>query len=192
LAQRNRKRQRRKPRPAQPGQGKPARGSATSQGGSKNRDQGSVGGWRVQPRVSRSERRNAEIRAGLTPISPGDRPGVIIAGTVICALIGVGQLVAFFAGLKVHGKSPTPGGTIPLCVLMIACAIGIWRLWYGAILGFMALLAIVAVIFSLLLIEASNVLGVVVSIVVVAGSGYLFFKLVRILSRIQMPKYPGR
>jgi hypothetical protein len=28
--------------------------------------------------------------------------------------------------------------------------------------------------------------------VVVFGSGYLFFKLVRVLSRIQMPRYPGR
>jgi hypothetical protein len=67
-----------------------------------------------------------------------------------------------------------------------------WRLWYGAVLGFMALLAIVATLFSLLLIEASNLLGLVVAVVVVGGSGYLFFKLVRVLSRIQMPRYPGR
>jgi hypothetical protein len=60
------------------------------------------------------------------------------------------------------------------------------------VLGFMALLAIVATLFSLLLIEASNVLGVVVAVVVVGGAGYLFFKLVRVLSRIQMPRYPGR
>ena len=37
-----------------------------------------------------------------------------------------------------------------------------------------------------------RVLGLVVAIVVVAGCGYLFFKLVRVLSRIQMPRYPGR
>ncbi len=75
---------------------------------------------------------------------------------------------------------------------MIVCAIGMWRLWYGAVLGFMALLAIVATLFSLLLIEASNVLGLVVALVVIVGAGYLFFKLVRVLSRIQMPRYPGR
>ena len=67
-----------------------------------------------------------------------------------------------------------------------------WRLWYGAVLGFMALLAIIAVLFTLLLIEASNVLGADRR----AGrssavSGYLFFKLVRVLSRIQMPRSPG-
>jgi hypothetical protein len=56
----------------------------------------------------------------------------------------------------------------------------------------MALLAIIATIFALLLIEASNVLGLVVALAVIAGAGYLFFKLVRVLSRIQMPRYPGR
>jgi hypothetical protein len=77
-------------------------------------------------------------------------------------------------------------------VLMIVCAVGMWRLWYGAVLGFMALLAIVATLFSLYLIEASNLLGLVVALVVILGCGYLFFKLVRVLSRIQMPRYPGR
>jgi hypothetical protein len=180
LAQRNRKRkQRRKARPSPPAQE------------AKDREQGSVGGWRVEPRMSRTERRNAEIRAGLTPLSRGERPGAIVIGAVICGLIGVGQLIAFLAGLKIHGKTPAAGGTILFCVLMIVCAIGMWRLWYGAVLGFMALLAIVAVLFCLLLIEASNLLGTVVAVVVVLVCGYLFFKLVRVLSRIQMPKYPG-
>jgi hypothetical protein len=152
----------------------------------------SIGGWRVEPRMTRSQRRDAEIRAGLTPIGPGERPGAIIAGAIISLLVGAGQLIAFVAGLKIHGKTPAAGGTVLLSVLLIVCAIGMWRLWYGAVLGFMALLAIVTVLFALLLIEASNVLGFVVAIIVVAGCGYLFFKLVRVLSRIQMPRYPGR
>ncbi len=142
--------------------------------------------------MSRSQRRDAQIRAGLTPILAGERPGAIVAGAVISGLIGVGQLIAFFAGLKVQGKSPAAVGTIAFCGLMIACAVGMWRLWYGAVLGFMALLAIVATLFSLYLIEASNLLGLIVALVVIGGSGYLFFKLVRVLSRIQMPRYPGR
>lgn len=153
---------------------------------------GSIGGWKVEPPMSRSQRRDAQVRAGLVPIGAGERPGAIVAGTIISGLIGVGQLIAFFAGLKIHGKSPSAVGTIGFCVLMIVCAAGMWRLWYGAVLGFMALLAIVATLFSLYLIEASNVLGLVIALAVVGGSGYLFFKLVRVLSRIQMPRYPGR
>ncbi len=152
----------------------------------------SIGGWKVEPPMTRSQRRDAEIRAGLVPIGAGERPGAIVAGTIISGLIGVGQLIAFFAGLKIHGKSPAAVGTIGFCVLMIVCAAGMWRLWYGAVLGFMALLAIVATLFSLYLIEASNVLGLVIALAVVGGSGYLFFRLVRVLSRIQMPRYPGR
>jgi hypothetical protein len=178
LAQRSRKRGRRT-KPAAP---TPA---------AKQRE-ARIGGWRVEPQMTRSQRRDAEVRAGLTPIQPGERPWAIIAATAIAGLVGVGQLVAFFAGLKIHGKTPATGGTILFCVLMIVCAIGMWRLWYGAVLGFMALLAIVVTLFSLYLIEASNVLGLVVALVVIVGCGYLFFKLVRVLSRIQMPRYPGR
>jgi hypothetical protein len=64
-------------------------------------------------------------------------------------------------------------------------------MWYGAVLGFMALLAIVATLFSLYLVEASNLLGFIVAPAVIVGAGYLFFKLVRVLSRIQMPQRPG-
>jgi hypothetical protein len=66
-----------------------------------------------------------------------------------------------------------------------------WQLRYWAVLGFQAILAIVILIFSLYLIRASTVLGLVVALAVLGGAGFLFYKLVRVLSRIQMPKYPG-
>ncbi|MGH2865962.1 MAG: hypothetical protein ACRDNK_00100 [Solirubrobacteraceae bacterium] len=190
MAQRSRKRGRRKARHARPAAPRPA-GPARPAEPPESDDRGSVGGWRVEPQMTRSQRRDAEVRAGLTPIKRGERPGAIVAATILSGLIGLSQLIAFFAGLKVQGKSPAAVGTILFCGLMIVCAIGMWRLWYGAVLGFMALLAIVATLFSLFLIEASNLLALVV-VPVIVGSGYLFFKLVRVLSRIQMPRYPGR
>jgi hypothetical protein len=66
-----------------------------------------------------------------------------------------------------------------------------WQKRYWAVLGFRALLGLVILFFALLLVRASNVLGFVVGGGVVAGGGFLFFKLVRVLSRIQMPRYPG-
>ena len=99
--------------------------------------------------------------------------------------------IAYVAGAKIGGSRPAASGIMVFSALMLACAVGLWRLWYGAVLGFMALLAIIVTIFALLLIEASNVLGVVVALLVILAAGYLFFKLVRVLSRIQMPKRPA-
>jgi hypothetical protein len=193
LAQRSRKRGRhQKPRPQAPTKPPDATPREAATETATETPPETVGGWRVEPQLSRSQRRDAQVRAGLTPIEPGERPGVIVACTIVAVLIGAGNLVAWLAGIKIDGKHPAAGGIFIFSAVMIACAIGMWRLWYGAVLGFMALLAIVATIFALLLVEASNVLGVVVGLIVIGGSGYLFFKLVRVLSRIQMPRYPGR
>jgi hypothetical protein len=141
--------------------------------------------------LSRTQRRDAAVREGLKPLAPGERPGAVVAGAIIAALIGLANLVAYIAGAKIGGKHPAAGGIVVFTGLMLACAVGMWRMWYGAVLAFMALLAIVATLFGLLLIEASNLLGFLVPPFIIAGAGYLFWKLVRSLSRIQMPRYPG-
>jgi hypothetical protein len=141
--------------------------------------------------MSRSQRRDAEARAQLIPLGRGEHPPVIVISTVLSTLLALTNLVAFLAGLKIGGKRPAGGEIAVFSAVLVACAVGLWRLWYGAVLGFMALLAIIATAFALLLIEASNVLGFFVALIVVIASGWLFFKLVRVLSRIQMPRPPG-
>ncbi len=145
------------------------------------------------PSLSRSERRNAAVRATLTPLAPGERPWVITVGALLAALNGVVQLILFITGvkLKVAGTRPNAFSVIVFALLMFVCAGGMWRMRYWAVLGFQALLAIVVLTFALVLIRANNILGLVVSLAVVVGGGFLFFKMVRVLSRIQMPKYPG-
>lgn len=144
-------------------------------------------------RLSRSERRNAAVRATLTPLAPGERPWVITIGALLAALNGVVQLILFIAGvkLKVGGARPNAFSVIVFAVLMFVCAGGMWRMRYWAVLGFQALLAIVVLTFALVLVRASSALGLVVSLAVVVGGGFLFYRMVRVLSRIQMPKFPG-
>lgn len=144
-------------------------------------------------RQSRSERRNAAVRATLTPYRQGERPWSIKVGALLAAVTGGAQLVLFLAGVKLHvaGTHPAAGPTIVFAALMFACAIGMWLMRYWAVLGFMALLAIAVVNFSLALVRVSSPLGLVIAVVGVALPGLLFFKLIRVLSRIQMPKYPG-
>jgi hypothetical protein len=141
--------------------------------------------------LSRSQRRDAEARANLKPLAPGERPMAIKISALTAAILGLANLVAWLAGDKIGGKHPAAGGIFIFSAVMLACAVGLWKMWYGAVLGFMALLAIVATLFSLYLVEASNVLGFIVAPAVIVAAGYLFFKLVRVMSRIQMPQRPG-
>jgi hypothetical protein len=142
--------------------------------------------------ISRAQVRDAAARDRLEPLAPGERPWPIKIGAFLAALSGIGNLIAYAAGTKIAGKHPSAGGIILFSGLMLACAIGIWRLWYGAVLAFMALLAIIVVLFSLFLIEASNLLGFLVPPVFIGGAGFLFWKFVRVLGRIQMPEPPRR
>ena len=144
------------------------------------------------PRESRSEKRNAEIRATLTPYEPGERPWIIVVCSLLACGLGLGELVLWLAGATIGGKHPAAGGIIAFTVVFVICGLGMWQMWYGAVLGFMALMAIVAVLFTLFLIEASNVWSALLALAIIGISGYLFFKLVRVLSRIQLPRTPER
>jgi hypothetical protein len=144
------------------------------------------------PDMSRGQRRDAEARSQLAPLAPGERPWPIVAGAALTALAGLVNLALFVAGVKIAGKHPAFTGILIFSVAMIVCAIGMWRLWYQAVLAFMVLLAVVIVLFSLFLIEASNLLGLLVPPVFIIGGGYLFWKLVRVLGRLQMPAPPRR
>ncbi len=134
------------------------------------------------------------MRATLAPLAPGERPWPLKIAVLIALLIGGGDLVAVIVNGKfnVGGAHSGPTGVILFSVLMLVCAVGMWQLRYWAVLGFQAILAFVILFFSLLLLRANNLLAVVAGVAVVGGGGYLFYKLVRILSRLQMPKPPGR
>lgn len=140
----------------------------------------------------RYEERNAAVRATLRPLAPGERPRAVTVAASLAALSAIGNLIAYLAGAKIAGKHPATSGILGFSGLMLIFAAGMWRMRYWAVLGFMGLLAVIATIFSLLLLKASNLLGFVIPPLIIVGAGYLFMKLVRVLSRIQMPKQPER
>jgi hypothetical protein len=145
------------------------------------------------PPVSRSEARNEAVRATLAPLEPGERPWPLKVAAVIALLIAISDLVEVIVdgSFKVGGAHASASGVVLFSVVMLVCAGGMWQLRYWAVLGFQAILVFVILFFSLFLIRASNLLGLIGSTVIVAGAGFLFFKLVRVLSRLQLPKYPG-
>jgi hypothetical protein len=148
----------------------------------------------VAPREPRLRGEAAEevARAQLEPIAEGERPGAVKVASAVAAALGLSNLGLFVAGVEVRGERPNTGGTLAFCALMLAAAVGMWRLKYWAILGFQALLGLIILIFSLFLLRASNVLAVVVSVAIVGLGGWLFWKLIGAMARIQMPQRNAR
>ena len=141
----------------------------------------------------RSEERNAAVRATLKPLAPGERPWPLKVATLIALAIGVGELAVVIAdgSFRVGGAHTAPGGVVLFSVLLLACAWGMWQLRYWAVLAFHAILAFVILYFSLLLMRASNLTALLSGLAVVGGGGYMFYKLVRVLSRLQTPQPPA-
>jgi hypothetical protein len=142
--------------------------------------------------LSRAEQRNAEARAKLVPLAPGQRPPAVTVAAVIALALGIGNLIAYAAGMTIDGKRPAVVSIAIPSVIMLVAGVGMWRAKYWAVLGFQALLGILICYLALLLIRASNLLGFVVPIAIIVPAGFLFWKLVKSLARIQMPESPSR
>jgi hypothetical protein len=136
----------------------------------------------------RGEARNQAVREGLEPLAAGERPVPVTIAAVVAFCSSVGNVVLLIVGVKIQGKAPAPFGVVLLAVILLVAAIGLWRTRYWAVLGFEALLAISLLTFSLALLKASNVLAVVIPLVALGLGGWLFYKLIRAMARIQMPR----
>jgi thiamine-phosphate pyrophosphorylase len=136
-----------------------------------------------RPRKS-SEERNVEVRAALDPIAPGERPAPLRVATATAVLLGLVNLVLAATG---HSGKGGAGTLLVYCALMFAAAWGMWTKRYVAVLLFQVLLAILVIFFFLFLLRASSVGDVALSFAVIVPSGWLFWKLVRVLARLQVP-----
>ncbi|MCW2982867.1 MAG: hypothetical protein JWR63_437, partial [Conexibacter sp.] len=131
-----------------------------------------------------SEERTAEIQSTLEPIAPGDRPAPLVVAVAAAVLLGVVNLVLAATG---HSGRGGAGTLLVYCALMFAAAYGMWTKRYVAVLLFQILLAVLVVFFFLFLLRASTVGDVVLSLAVIVPAGWLFWKLVRVLARLQVP-----
>jgi hypothetical protein len=133
--------------------------------------------------MSRSEQRNAEARAQLKPLAPGERPLGIKLGAGLALLIALANLVAVAARA---GDEPVVLG-IAFAAVMLAAAAGLWARNYLAVLAFEALLAIGIIYAALSLLLASSVVGLLLGIAVIAVCSPIFWLLVRVMARLQVP-----
>ena len=142
----------------------------------------------------RAEERNAEARAKLEPLESGERPRAVTVGAIvsgILALIISVSAVLAIAGVDAGGRDIKPLPLIVFSAVLWAMAIGMWRARYWAVLGFQTLLLLVLLASAFGLVVVNSVLQAVGTTLLLAGSGVLFYFMIRAMARIQMPKAPG-
>jgi hypothetical protein len=143
----------------------------------------------AQPRPpSRSEQKDAEARAALVPLAPGERPTAVTVSALVAATLGLLNLVLYLAGFEVDGERPQAIGVLAFSALMLTAAWGVWKLRYWAVLGMQTLLGLVILIFSLFAVTAASVWALLIALTVIGSAGTLFWFMVKAMARIQMPR----
>jgi hypothetical protein len=143
----------------------------------------------------RSEERNSEARAKLEPLQKGERPAAVTVGAVVSGILAViitVSAVLAIAGVDAGGRDIKPLPLIVFSAVLWAMAIGMWRARYWAVLGFQTLLLLVLLASAFGLVVVSTVLQAVGTTLLLAGSGALFYFMIRAMARIQMPAPPER
>ncbi len=140
-----------------------------------------------QPSAAPSARelRDERLRADLVPLTPGEWPPALRAAIAVAFLLAVviAAGTATIHDLNRHGGS-VPGG-IFLSAVFVALAIGMLRRRYWAVAAFEALLAFQIVVCALALVVALTIYAALTCVVAIALGGVLFWKLIRVMGRIQ-------
>jgi hypothetical protein len=150
-----------------------------------------------QERMARRyEERNAEARAKLEPLEEGERPTAVTVGAVVAAVIAAtftaSTVIAAIGSVEVSGDEPSPVGIGIFAAALWVMTWGMWKARYWAVLGFQVLLLLAMIVGALSLVAFSTVLELLASLVLLGGSGTLFYFMIRALGRIQMPSPPSR
>jgi hypothetical protein len=119
------------------------------------------------------------------PLQGDERPIPLLVAVAVAAALALAVLIG---ALTIHDLS-RHGGSLP-AGLFIACALlalasGMYRRRYWAVLSFEALLAFQIIVTSLALIVAETWLAAGMCALSIGLAGWLFWKLVRVMGRIQ-------
>ncbi len=131
------------------------------------------------------DNRDEQARAALTPLAQGERPAALLVAVGVALVLALGVVVGVASthDLRSHGGS-VPGGLF-IAAVLAGLAWGMYRRRYWAVLGFEGLLAFQIIVTSLALVVASTVVAAAVCLVSIGLGGWLFWKLVRVMGRIQ-------
>jgi hypothetical protein len=108
-----------------------------------------------------------------------------VAATILAVALAATNVV-----LLIAGQGGAPGPLIVYLTLMLGAAYGMWTKRYGAVLAFQCLLAIAVAMGFLFLLRASTLTDVLICAVLIVPTSWLFWRLIRVLARLQAPRTP--
>ena len=119
------------------------------------------------------------------PLRAGERPAALRVAVAVCAALAVAVIVgaATVGDLSRHGGS-LPGAVF-IATTLVFLAQGMYRRQYWAVLSFEALLAFQILVTSLALVVASTIAAAGACLLSIGLGGWLFWKLVRVMARVQ-------
>jgi hypothetical protein len=137
---------------------------------------------------ARTEWRNEEIRSGLEPLAPGERPSVVTIGAIVALVMAMLNVAAALSGRSIAGdEGDQTVVTIITTAILVVVGAGMWLRQYWAVLGFEIVLGMQIVAMSLALVFVAKVWVGLLLLALIVPLGTLFWKLVRAMARMQMP-----
>jgi hypothetical protein len=130
------------------------------------------------------------VRQSLEPLPQGERPGAVTVAAVLAFVMAVANIAAAVGGATLGSNAVS--FTILSTAILLACAGGMWfgaRYW--AVMGFMVVLLFQILSLSFALIRVRHWYVALILVVVIGLLGWVFWKLIRALARIQMPERPS-
>jgi hypothetical protein len=130
--------------------------------------------------------------AELEPLGADERPPALLIAVAVCVALAIGVVVGALTvhDLSRHGGS-RPGAAF-LALILALLARGMYERRYWAVLGFEALLAFQVLVTSLALVVASTIAAAAICLLSIGLGGWLFWKLIRVMARIQAGERAGR
>lgn len=134
----------------------------------------------------------ADADATLRPLGEHEHPAALLVAVAVAVALALAVLISVLTvhNLSRHGGS-LPGGLFLAGVLLLL-ARGMWERRYWAVLSFEALLAFQIIVTSLALVVAETLLAAGLCALSIGLAGWLFWKLIRVMGRIQAGEHSAR
>ena len=128
----------------------------------------------------------------LEPLAPGERPRSVTIAAIVAFAFAIANVVATITvdDLSSDNGNPTTVAIATTAILVLA-GIGMLAGKYWAVLGFQCILGLQIVVFSLALSRVQKWWVGLALVVAIGLLGWLFWKLIRAMARLQMPTRPG-